>query len=37
MQNEQLSQEVTSLGKALYDNKGEAKQTQPPQDNTTME
>jgi hypothetical protein len=37
MQNEQLSQEVTSLGKALYDKKGEAKQTQPPQDNTTAE
>jgi hypothetical protein len=35
MENEQLRQEVTRLGKALYDKKGKAKQTQPPQDNTT--
>jgi hypothetical protein len=33
--NEQLRQEVTRLGKALYDKKGKATQTQPPQDNTT--
>jgi hypothetical protein len=26
---------VARLGKALYDKKGKAKQTQPPQDNTT--
>jgi hypothetical protein len=35
MENEQLKQEVTHLGKALYDKKGKAKQIQPPQDNTT--
>jgi hypothetical protein len=35
MENELLSQEVARLGKALYDKKGKAKQTQPPQDNTT--
>jgi hypothetical protein len=35
MENEQLKQEVARLGKALYDNKGKAKQIQPPQDNTT--
>jgi hypothetical protein len=35
MDNEQLKQEVARLGKALYDNKGKAKQIQPPQDNTT--
>jgi hypothetical protein len=36
MENEQLMQEVARLGKALYDKKSKAKQTQPPQDNTTM-
>jgi hypothetical protein len=35
MENEQLEQEVTRLGKALYDKKGKAKKIQPPQDNTT--
>jgi predicted nuclease with TOPRIM domain len=35
IENEQLKQEVTCLGKALYDKKGKAKQIQPPQDNTT--
>jgi hypothetical protein len=35
MENEQLRQEVARLGKALYDKKGKAKQTQPSQDNTT--
>jgi hypothetical protein len=34
MENEQLKQEVARLGKTLYDNKGKAKQIQPPQDNT---
>jgi hypothetical protein len=34
-ENEQLRQEVARLGKALYDNKGKAKQIRPPQDNTT--
>jgi hypothetical protein len=34
-ENEQLKQEVTRLGKALYDKKGKAKQIRPPQDNTT--
>jgi hypothetical protein len=29
MENEQLRQEVARLGKALYDKKGKAKQTQP--------
>jgi hypothetical protein len=29
-ENEQLRQEVARLGKALYDKKGKAKQTQPP-------
>jgi hypothetical protein len=35
MENAQLRQEVSRLGKALYDKKGKAKQIQPPQDNTT--
>ena len=35
MENEQLKQEVAHLDKALYDKKVKAKQTQPPQDNTT--
>jgi FtsZ-binding cell division protein ZapB len=35
MENEQLKQEVAHLEKALYDNKGKAKQIQPSQDNTT--
>jgi hypothetical protein len=35
METEELKQEVASLGKALYDKKGKAKQIQPPQDNTT--
>jgi hypothetical protein len=35
-ENEQLRQEVARLGKVLYDKKGKAKQTQPPQDNTTV-
>jgi hypothetical protein len=35
MENEQLRQEVARLGKTLYDKKGKAKQTQPPQNNTT--
>jgi hypothetical protein len=35
-ENELLKQEVAHLGKALYDKKGKAKQTQPPQDNTTV-
>jgi hypothetical protein len=30
MENEQLRQEVARLGKALYDKKDKAKQTQPP-------
>jgi hypothetical protein len=30
MENEQLRKEVACLGKALYDKKGKAKQTQPP-------
>jgi hypothetical protein len=34
MENEQLKQEVARLGKDLYDKKGKAKQSQPPQDNT---
>jgi hypothetical protein len=34
-ENEQLRQEVSRLGKALYDKKGKDKQIQPPQDNTT--
>jgi hypothetical protein len=34
-ENEQLRQEVSRLGKALYNKKGKAKQIQPPQDNTT--
>jgi FtsZ-binding cell division protein ZapB len=33
--NEQLRQEVARIGKALYDKKCKAKQSQPPQDNTT--
>jgi hypothetical protein len=36
MDNEQLRQEVARLGKTLYDKKGKTKQTQPPQDNTTV-
>jgi hypothetical protein len=36
MENEQLRPEVAHLGKALYDKKSKAKQTQPPQDNTTV-
>jgi hypothetical protein len=36
MENEQLKQDVACLGKALYDKKGKSKQTQPPQDNTTV-
>jgi hypothetical protein len=35
-ENEQLRQEVSRLGKALYDKKGKAKQIQPPHDNTTV-
>jgi hypothetical protein len=35
MENEQIRQEVACLGKDLYDKKGKAKQTQPPQDNTS--
>jgi hypothetical protein len=34
MENEQLKHEVARLGKTLYENKGKAKQIQPPQDNT---
>jgi hypothetical protein len=34
-ENEKLRQEVSHLGKALYDKKGKARQTQPTQDNTT--
>jgi hypothetical protein len=34
MENELLRQEVARLGKALYDKKSKAKQTQLPQDNT---
>jgi hypothetical protein len=30
MENEQLRQEMAHLGKALYDKKCKAKQTQPP-------
>jgi hypothetical protein len=30
MENEQLRREMACLGKALYDKKGKAKQTQPP-------
>ena len=33
-ENEQLKQEVSRLGKALYNKKGKAKQIRPPQDNT---
>jgi hypothetical protein len=36
MENEQLKHEVARLGKALYDKKGKAKQTQHLPDNTTM-
>jgi hypothetical protein len=36
LKNELLRQEVDRLGKALYDKKGKAKQTQLPQNNTTM-
>jgi hypothetical protein len=36
MDNEQLRQEVACLGNALYDKKGKDKQTQPPQDKTTV-
>jgi DNA repair exonuclease SbcCD ATPase subunit len=35
-ENEQLRQEISRLGKALYDKKGKAKQIQPTQDNTTV-
>jgi hypothetical protein len=35
MENEQLKQEVARLGKTLYDKNGNAKQIQPPLDNTT--
>jgi hypothetical protein len=35
IKNEQLKQEVTRFGKALFDKKRKAKQIQPPQDNTT--
>jgi DNA-directed RNA polymerase subunit L len=35
MENELLRKEVACLGKALYDKKDKAKQTQPRQDNTT--
>jgi DNA repair exonuclease SbcCD ATPase subunit len=35
METKELKQEVASLGKALYDKKGKAKQIQPPKDNTT--
>jgi hypothetical protein len=31
LENELLKQEVAHLGKAFYDKKGKAKQTQPPQ------
>jgi hypothetical protein len=34
-ENEQLRKEVARLDKALYENKGKAKQIQPSQDNTT--
>jgi hypothetical protein len=37
MDNELLKQELASLGKALHDKKGKAKQTQPHQDNTLRE
>jgi hypothetical protein len=30
MENQLLRQELTRLGKSLYDEKGNAKQTQPP-------
>jgi hypothetical protein len=36
LENKLLKQEVARLGKALYDKKIKAKQTQPPQDNTTV-
>jgi hypothetical protein len=35
MENELLKQEVDRFGKALYDKKGKAKQTQHQLDNTT--
>jgi hypothetical protein len=35
MENELLKQEVARLSKTLYDKKGKAKQTQPPQENPT--
>jgi hypothetical protein len=35
LENGLLKQEVARLGKALYDKKGKAKQTQPLEDNTT--
>jgi hypothetical protein len=35
LENELLKQAVACLGKALYDRKGKAKQTQHPQDNIT--
>jgi hypothetical protein len=37
LENELLKEEMASLGKALYDKKGKAKQSQPPKDNTTAE
>jgi hypothetical protein len=36
LENELLKQEVALLGKALYDKKGKAKKTQPPQDNAAV-
>jgi hypothetical protein len=36
LENEPLKQEVAHLCEALYDKKGKVKQTQPPQDNTTV-
>jgi hypothetical protein len=35
LENELLKHEVARFGKALYDKKGKAIQTQPPRDNTT--
>jgi hypothetical protein len=37
MENDLLKQEVARLGKALYNKKGKAKQTQPPQDKPLRE
>jgi hypothetical protein len=36
LENELLKQEVAHIGKALYGKKGKTKQTQPPQNNTTV-